>query len=125
MRERCKGGDPTCLSLSHSHKLHKTPYLTRTFPSPPVSRAGRGKGGELFLTETNSRHNRLTVSFVSPVITIDMIVSTVLGLLAWLGSSAAERYNFDNPFYSESGRAIEGVVKKLRTLVYNKIYELK
>ena len=25
MRERCKGGDPTCLSLSHSHKLRKTP----------------------------------------------------------------------------------------------------
>ena len=25
MRARCKGGDPACLSLSHSHKLHKSP----------------------------------------------------------------------------------------------------
>ena len=24
MRERCKGGDPACLSLSHSHKLYTT-----------------------------------------------------------------------------------------------------
>ena len=41
MRERCKGGDPACLSLSHSHELHIRLHLTRRFPSPSL-----GEGGE-------------------------------------------------------------------------------
>ena len=40
MRERCKGGDPACLSLSHSHKLHKTPshsHVPQSATVPEVS----------------------------------------------------------------------------------------
>ena len=65
MRERCKGGDPACLSLSHSHKVHKTPSHSHVAQSATawLALSCRGAGAaiqhrQLTLCATCSAHSR-------------------------------------------------------------------